>query len=69
MSIDDIVEKLKNGYQLRNHGVGFYLFPPYVPYKRQESEKVDDFIVAEMEQMGIGHIEIPHTTMIFVLDA
>jgi len=64
MTPDQILQKIKEGYELRNHGKGFFLFSKLIPYKPYESIKVDDKLVYEMERQKLIVILMPHNSLI-----
>ncbi len=64
MTPDQIVEKMKAGYELRNHGKGFFLFSKFIPYKCYKSIKVDDKLVYEMEKQNLIAISMPYNSLI-----
>ena len=64
MNKEEIIEHIKGGWALRNHGKSWFLFEPQRPYCSRKSVPVDDAIVNSLEADGILEIEIPYTSAI-----
>jgi hypothetical protein len=67
MTSDQVIEKMKQGYELRNYGKGYFLFPRPIPYKHQESIPVDDELVREMEKQKLIVVSMPYRSLIATL--
>lgn len=49
---DEVVQRLRTGYELANRGTGWWLATPRKAYARPESVKLDDSLVDELEAEG-----------------
>jgi len=64
MQIEQIVERMKEGYTLINRNTGWFLSEKQVPYKRQSYELIDGSVVDEMEKRGIIVLSMPYNSCI-----
>jgi len=62
MSIDEIIELMSSGCDVRNHGRGWYIYYPKIGYGKRDSVKVEESIIKEMENRGIITVSIPYTS-------
>lgn len=60
---DQVIDHLRNGWDLANRGNGWWLSEPRQPYKRTESISIDDCIVDHLEKAGLITLELPYTTL------
>ena len=63
MDKDEIISRLKEGWDLANRGRGWWISAPRIPYKTTEIIKVDDQVVKELQTEGLIKTELPHNTM------
>jgi hypothetical protein len=63
MDKDEIISRLKKGWDLANRGRGWWISAPRIPYKATETIKVDDLIVKELETEGLIKTELPYNTL------
>jgi DNA invertase Pin-like site-specific DNA recombinase len=53
MEKTEIIERLKNGWELANRGKGWWLTAPRIPYRRSEQSQIEDDVVEQMEKQGL----------------
>jgi hypothetical protein len=63
MHKNEIITRLKSGWELANRGRGWWLSAPRVPYKSSETIMIDDAIVNAMEKEGLITLDLPYTTL------
>lgn len=63
MSLDEIIEKMREGYELANRGTGWWLNAPRSPYQTVEPVQIDDAKVNELVAVGKIKTELPHNTL------
>ena len=63
MTPDQVIERLRNNWELANRGKGWWLSEPCRDYQRCESIPVDDSIVNHLEKAGLIALELPYTTL------
>jgi hypothetical protein len=63
MTPDQVIERLRNNWELANRGTGWWLSEPRRDYQRCESIPVDDSIVNHLEKAGLIAFELPYTTL------
>lgn len=64
---DDIVNYMRSGYTLENHGTGWWLTEPRRAYKKSRTIQVPDELVDSMGADGIIQIIIPYKAAIAYL--
>lgn len=57
-----IIERLKQGEELHNHGCGWWVGPPSQPYKTSKKYKVEDSVVEDLKRQGKIKVSIPYTS-------
>ena len=67
MTPQNVTEKLKKGWELRNHGTGWWLCEPMTPYKRTESLPVPEEIVSQLEADDIIQTKLLTTSALGLL--
>jgi len=63
MDKDEIISRLKEGWDLANRGRGWWLSAPRVDYKATETIKVNDQAIEELQTEGLIKIELPYNTL------
>ena len=63
MNKSELIAKLREGYELANRGTGWWLSTKKVAYRGQDSVKVDDDLMRELESEGIFKIVMLTTSM------
>lgn len=56
--IKHVIDFMKQGCELRNHGAGWYIFPPATPYAKQKIRKVKYETVESMKEEEVIVVEI-----------
>jgi len=67
MSKDEILKKLKEGWNLTNRGLGWYLAAPRVPHSRSESFALEDSIVDELIEQKFIKVDVPYVSAVATL--
>lgn len=62
MTPDQVLDRLRNGWQLANRGTGWWISEPPRPYKRSGLERVDDLVVEKLKEDGMLTFELPFNT-------
>lgn len=60
MTADDVVNKLREGWELANRGTGWWISAPKIPYKATPVMRVEDHIVEGLQSDGKIKVEIPY---------
>jgi len=63
MQEQEIIQRLRDGWELSNRGVGWYLSSPHVPYTKRESHPIPDEAVRRMEQAGLIKTSMPYNSI------
>jgi hypothetical protein len=63
MEKDEIISRLKEGWDLANRGRGWWLSAPRVDYKATETIKVNDQAIEELEREGLIKTDLPYNTL------
>ena len=59
----EIIEYLRNGWELANRGNGWWLSEPRKPYQRRALIHIDDSVVDNLEKAGLITLHLPHNTL------
>jgi hypothetical protein len=62
-----IKQRLLDGWELRDHGKGWFLFAPRRSYQPKESYPVSRDLVEQMEKAGELSVSVPYTAAIATL--
>jgi hypothetical protein len=63
MDQNQIIEKLRSGWQLAHRGNGWYISAPHIAYKKHEFYAVDESIVTSMEKSGVVRLVMPYNSI------
>lgn len=63
MTEQDIIERLRAGWQLSNRGAGWYLSSPQVRGRPKEQTLIPDEVVSGMVRSGVIKTTIPYTSI------
>jgi len=59
----DIVQRLKQGWDLTNRGNGWWLSEPRIAYKQTAVIPIPEVIVNEMKKEGIVELKMPYNSI------
>lgn len=62
MTMQEIIERMHQGYALRNHGYGWHLYPPGKPTGQVLA--VTTYLVDTMTEAGLISVNIPYTSAV-----
>jgi hypothetical protein len=63
MEKSDIVQRLKQGWDLTNRGTGWWLSEPRIAYKKTAAIPIPEAIVNEMKKEGIIEFKMPYNSI------
>jgi len=63
MEKSDIVQRLKQGWDLTNRGTGWWLSEPRIAYKRTAVIPIPEAIVNQMKKEGIVELKMPYNSI------
>ena len=63
MDKDEIISRLKEGWDLANRGRSWWISAPRIAYKATETIKVDDQVIKELVTEGLIKTELPYNTL------
>ncbi|QJT37100.1 hypothetical protein E4188_22635 (plasmid) [Aeromonas media] len=63
MQEQDIIERLRAGWELANRGTGWYLSSPRKPYQQKEQHPIPDEVVRGMERAGVIKTAMPYNSI------
>ncbi|MNR15918.1 hypothetical protein D3C85_1324790 [compost metagenome] len=63
MQEQEIIKRLRDGWELSSRGMGWYLSSPGVPYTKRESYPIPDEVVRRMEQAGSIKTSMPYNSI------
>jgi len=63
MEKSEIVQRLKQGWDLTNCGTGWRLSEPRIDYKRTAAIPILEYIVKEMKEEGIVEFKMPYNSI------
>lgn len=63
MDQNEIIEKLRSGWQLACRGNGWHISAPHIAYKKREFYVVDESIVTSMEKSGVVRLVMPYNSI------
>lgn len=56
---NQVIEKMKQGWELADRGTGYWLTKPRKPYEQICQVKIDDDIIKVIESEGLITLELP----------
>jgi hypothetical protein len=59
----DIVQRLKQGWDLTNRGRGWWLSEPWIAYRQTATIPIPEAIVNEMKKEGIVEFKMPYNSI------
>jgi hypothetical protein len=59
----DIVQRLKQGWDLTNRGTGWWLSEPRIAYRQTATIPIPEAIVNEMKKEGIVEFKMPYNSI------
>lgn len=67
MNEAEIIQKMKEGWELKNRGTGWWITKPRLPYRPWIQEQIPDETIEAMKKKGILKTELPGMTIIGTL--
>lgn len=64
MDEQGVLERMRQGAELRNHGKGWWLAPPLGARRHEDAQPVEQRVVTALEQKGLIRVSIPYTSAV-----
>lgn len=49
----DVLTLMRSGYEVRNHGAGWWVSLPHQAYKAHKTQRIADLVITDMEAAGL----------------